>query len=51
MNAERLKKYNAMVDRINAMSVAEQDALVAADQCPFEPEHLIGVPVGMAHCR
>jgi hypothetical protein len=50
MNAERQKKYNAMIDRINAMSVEEQDALVAADQCPFESEHLIGVPMGMDHC-
>ncbi len=42
--------YNEMVDKINAMSKEELDTLIAQDKCPFQPEHLIGVPIGMFHC-
>lgn len=51
MTDENKAKYAAMINRINAMSNEEVDRLVAADQCPFEPEHLIGVPMGMFHCE
>ena len=51
MSPENLDKYNAMVWRINNLSQDELDALIKADQCPFEPEHLIGVPMGMFHCE
>lgn len=51
MSPENLEKYNAMVARINAMSKEELDKLIAEDRCPFEPEHMIGVPMGMFHCE
>jgi hypothetical protein len=50
MTGENLVKYNAMVERINAMTAEQVDKLVAEDRCPFEPEHMIGVPLGMFHC-
>lgn len=51
MTGENLAKYNAMVQRINAMTQEEVDKLISEDRCPFEPEHLIGVPMGMFHCE
>lgn len=50
MNEERALAYNAMVAKINAMSIEELYSLINQDKCPFEPEHLIGVPLGMFHC-
>ena len=51
MTEEQTKKYNAMVERINAMSDEELDRLIKEDKCPFEPEHMKGVPLGMFHCN
>ena len=51
MTDEQLNAYNAMMNRINAMTAEQLDALVAKDECPFEPEHLVGVPIGMFHCE
>lgn len=51
MTGENLAKYNAMVQRINAMTQDQVDLLIAQDRCPFEPEHMIGVPLGMFHCE
>lgn len=50
LSGENLEAYNAMVRRINAMPAEEVTALVNADQCPFEPEHMVGVAMGMFHC-
>lgn len=51
MSPENEAKYRAMVEKINAMILDQIEALVLADQCPFEPEHMIGVPIGMFHCE
>lgn len=50
MNEENLKKYNAMIQRINDMPDNEIEGLLAFDLCPFEPQWMIGVPLGMFHC-
>jgi len=50
MSPENTEKYNAMIKRINNMSRKEFDQLIKEDKCPFEPEHLIGLPLGMFHC-
>ena len=50
MTEERLTKYNEMIQKINSMSMETLDELVAKDECPYEPEHLIGVAMGMFHC-
>ena len=50
MNKEQETLYNAMVRKINKMSNQKLDALIAADKCPFEPEHLMDMPLGMFHC-
>lgn len=42
--------YNAMVQRINKMDGDEIDELIRAGRCPFEPEHLVPMPLGMFHC-
>lgn len=52
MNEEHKKKWNACVDRINAMSnEALYRLLIHEGKCPVETEHLIGVPMGMFHCQ
>ncbi len=51
MNDAQLSAYNEMIGKINEMNQADLDILVAADQCPFEPQHLLGVPMGMFHCE
>lgn len=51
LSRENLRAYNEMIARINAMDDAALVALVEADACPFEPQHLIGVPLGMFHCE
>lgn len=51
MTQEQLQKYNDMIRRINAMPADEVDRRVLYDLCPFEPEHLVGVPLGMFHCE
>lgn len=38
------------VERINALSDAEIAERISKDQCPYEPERLQGVPLGMFHC-
>jgi hypothetical protein len=38
------------IRRVNALTEEELDALIAADQCPFEPERLPKAPIGMFHC-
>jgi len=50
MTDEQKRKYNTMVEKINNMSKEELKKLIASNQCPYEPEHLIGVPMGMHHC-
>lgn len=51
MSPENLERYNAMVGRINAMEWKAVEKLIAENKCPFEPEHMIGVPLGMFHCE
>ena len=51
MNAERMTAYNTMVDRINHMDSNYVNWSIAMGCCPFEPEHMIGVPIGMFHCQ
>jgi hypothetical protein len=51
MTKENLKNYNEMVSKINAMSTEEIDKLIAEDNCPFKPEFLLEVPMGMFHCE
>jgi len=49
---EQVLRYNEMVDKINAMSEAEVDELVASGKCPFQPELIpSGTPIGMFHCE
>lgn len=50
MNDENRAKFNAMVTRINAMPNNELEGLIAFDLCPFEPEHMKEVPLGMFRC-
>lgn len=50
MTIEQEKRLNEVAARVAAMSDAELSALIANDQCPYEPEHLIDVPLGMFHC-
>ena len=50
MSPENQQAMNAMAARVAAMPDAELDRLIQEDQCPYEPEHLIGVPLGMFHC-
>ena len=46
-----VKKYNAMVGRINLLSDQEVKELVDNDKCPFDPELMVGVPMGQFHCQ
>lgn len=50
MSPENQLAYGSMVQRCNALTQAEVDALIALDACPYEPEWLVGVPLGMFHC-
>jgi hypothetical protein len=50
MKEEDTTKYNEMVQRVNSLMNEELIKLVESDQCPFEPEHLKEVPLGMFHC-
>lgn len=50
MSPENAAKTNINVSQINAMSDEELDRLIAEDACPYEPEHLVGIPLGMFHC-
>lgn len=45
------RRHLRNVQRINAMPLAEFERLIQAGQCPYEPEHLVGVPLGMFHCE
>ena len=45
------KEYNIMVDEINAMSEKEIDKLIKENKCPFKPELMKNVPIGMFHCK
>ena len=38
------------VDRINALSDSDLELLIEKDECPYEPERLKEVPLGMFHC-
>lgn len=51
MKAIQVKKYNLMIKRINKMPTKELKNLIKEGKCPFEPEHLVGVPMGMFHCE
>lgn len=51
MTPERSAAYNAMIRKINTLPPDELNRLINTDQCPFEPEHLIGVAIGMFHCE
>lgn len=50
MNPQQQESYSAMVRRINSMTKEEIARLITNDQCPFEPEHMIDIPIGMFHC-
>lgn len=35
---------------INRLSDGELETLIAADECPYEPEQYLGAAIGMYHC-
>ena len=43
-------RYRLKIAIINMMTAEEQEALIQEDRCPYPPEHLLGVPMGMHHC-
>jgi hypothetical protein len=51
MNTENQAKAKANVQRINTMTDDELFTMFKAGKCPYEPEHLIGVPLGIFHCK
>ena len=50
MDREQLQNFNEMARRVNALSDLEIEELIKKDACPFEPEWLIGEPMGQFHC-
>ena len=44
------EEYNKHVEEINAMSTEQIEALIKEDKCPYRPELLKYVPLGMHHC-
>lgn len=50
MHDEHWRQYVAMCERINLMGDEEIEALIDEDRCPYEPEWLLGTPMGMFHC-
>ena len=51
MTEENKTRLNECVSRINAMSEEELSKLLLAGNCPYESEHLVGVPLGQFHCE
>jgi len=51
MTEENKEKMNTCVRRINAMPIEELKTMLMAGNCPYESEHLIGVPLGQFHCE
>lgn len=51
LSPENLAKAKANVEKINAMSKEQLWQMFQSGECPYEPEHLIGVPLGMFHCE
>ena len=47
---QHARNYNEHIKRLNAMSEAEIDKLIKEDNCPYEPQHLLGTALGMFHC-
>jgi len=47
VEGETLEQYIA---RVNSLTDDEVDVLIASDSCPYEPERLVGCPIGMFHC-
>ena len=50
MSEENFVRMNQNAVRIDEMSPDDVERLIQAGQCPYEPEHLVGVPLGMFHC-
>lgn len=40
----------ANAERCNAMTDEELLAMFNKGECPYEPEHMAGAPIGMFHC-
>lgn len=47
---QHAEDYRKHIKVLNAMSPEQVDNLILDDQCPYEPQHLLGVPIGMFHC-
>jgi hypothetical protein len=51
MTQENQAKLNANTAACNALTDEQLFDLFKQGKCPREPEHLIGVPLGMFHCE
>ncbi len=51
LSPENQSRHNECVRKINAMSDSELLAQLKSGSCPYEPEHLIGIPLGQFHCE
>lgn len=51
VSPENLEKANENVRAINALTKEQLFDLFKQGKCPYEPEHLIGEPLGMFHCE
>ena len=47
---ERVGLYQQHMEDLNTMSHDELATLVSDDKCPYKPELLTGLPIGMHHC-
>lgn len=51
LSAENQEKVNANIIYINSLTKKQLFELFKSGKCPYEPEHLIGIPLGMFHCE
>jgi hypothetical protein len=51
LSQENQEKHNQCITKINNLTEAELLAMLKTGKCPYEPEHLVGVPLGMFHCE
>ena len=47
---QHAEDYHKHVEELNTLSQTQIDNLIMSDDCPYEPQHLLGVPLGMFHC-
>jgi hypothetical protein len=50
LHAAQVKIYNEHVKELNDMTDSQIDELIAKDQCPYKPETMKYMPIGMHHC-